>query len=164
MPMLNVNIGMSKKVSSLSDEMITRPERTMIATTVERSSRTLYKRRWNAFPKLDWDDDDDDAITGHHRSLTMVTSLTTRREKHKCVMSSTQPNAPMGSRFVVAQHYTTRNVISESNEHELHMLALAYVLRVCVAVCHAGAAGTVTTVTVSVAVAHAEAGRLERGM
>ena len=83
----------------------------MIATTVERSSKTLYRRRWNAFPKLDCDDDDDAiTVTSHHRSLTMVTSLTTRWEKHKCVIDAAERNAPMGSRFVVCNtaHSTTR--------------------------------------------------------
>ena len=53
--------------SYLSVEIITKPEKTMIATTVERSSKTLYNRRWNAFPNLDCDDCDDDAdITAFH--------------------------------------------------------------------------------------------------
>ena len=50
--------------SYLSVEIITKPEKTMIATTVERSSKTLYSRRWNAFPNLDCDDDAD--ITAFH--------------------------------------------------------------------------------------------------
>ena len=87
--------------TSLRVDMNNKPERTMIATTVERSSRTLYKRRWNAFPKLG----DDDAITIHHRSLTMTIG-----GKSTGVVPSSQPNAPMGSaRFVALHPALTRN-------------------------------------------------------
>ena len=60
--------------SYLSVEIITKPEKTMIAKTVERSSKTLYSRRWNAFPKLDCDDDN--AITAYHfHCWTPISSL-----------------------------------------------------------------------------------------